>query len=100
MKVLLPKKRPQDDVPVGFDRPQEEEFAMMMLGEGTPYITHAWPRFGPADTDYLDFKGVSGEGQEEMGRRLYVALSPALSEAWGKAAGDEDAGQCRAASSF
>jgi omega-hydroxy-beta-dihydromenaquinone-9 sulfotransferase len=59
MKVLLPKKRPQDDVPVGFDRPQEEEFAMMMLGQGTPYITHAWPRFGPADSDYLDFKGVS-----------------------------------------
>ncbi len=59
MKVLLPKKRPQDDVPVGFDRPQEEEFGMMMLGQGTPYITHAWPRFGPADSDYLDFKGVS-----------------------------------------
>ena len=34
MKVLLPKKRPQDDVPVGFDRPQEEEFAMMILGAG------------------------------------------------------------------
>ncbi len=59
MKVLLPKKRPQDDVPVGFERPQEEEFAMMILGEGTPYITHAWPRFGPADTDYLDFKGLT-----------------------------------------
>ena len=44
MKRLLPKKRPQDDVPVGFDRPQEEEFGMMMLGEGTPYLTHAWPR--------------------------------------------------------
>ena len=56
--MLLPKKRPQDDVPVGFDRPQEEEFGMMMLGEGTPYLTHAWPRLGPADTDYLDFKGV------------------------------------------
>jgi len=58
MKGLLPKKRPQDDVPVGFDRPQEEEFGMMMLGEGTPYITCAWPRMGPADSDYLDFKGV------------------------------------------
>lgn len=61
MKVLLPKKRPQDDVPVGFDRPQEEEFGMMMLGEGTPYLTHAWPRFGPADSDYLDFEGLSSE---------------------------------------
>ena len=59
MRRLLPKKRPQDDVPVGFDRPQEEEFAMMMLGQGTPYLTHAWPRFGPANSDYLDFEGVS-----------------------------------------
>ena len=65
MKVLLPKKRPQDDVPVGFDRPQEEEFAMMMLGEGTPYLTHAWPRFGPADTEYLDFKGVPEPEQKK-----------------------------------
>jgi hypothetical protein len=65
MKVLLPKKRPQDDVPVGFDRPQEEEFAMMMLGEGTPYLTHAWPRFGPADTEYLDFKGVPEPAQKK-----------------------------------
>jgi hypothetical protein len=65
MKVLLPKKRPQDDVPVGFDRPQEEEFAMMMLGEGTPYLTHAWPRFGPADSDYLDFKGVPEPEQKK-----------------------------------
>ena len=57
-KVLLPKHRPQDDVPVGFDRPQEEEFAMIMLGEGSPYTTMAWPRRGPADSDYLDFKGL------------------------------------------
>jgi hypothetical protein len=39
--VLLPKHRPQDDVPVGFDRPQEEEFAMLIV-----------------DTDYVDFKGL------------------------------------------
>jgi hypothetical protein len=64
MKVLLPKKRPQDDVPVGFDRPQEEEFAIMMLGQGTPYLTHAWPRFGPADSDYLDFEGVADADQK------------------------------------
>ena len=36
----------------------------MMLGEGTPYITCAWPRFGPADSDYLDFKGVSEAAQK------------------------------------
>ena len=65
MKVLLPQKRPQDDVPVGFERPQEEEFGMMMLGEGTPYLTHAWPRFGPADSDYLDFKGLSAAARKK-----------------------------------
>jgi omega-hydroxy-beta-dihydromenaquinone-9 sulfotransferase len=79
MKVLLPKRRPQDDVPVGFDRPQEEEFAMMMLAQGTPYNTHAWPRFGPVDSDYLDFKGVSEKDQKKWAdaymwlyRRLYL----------------------------
>lgn len=56
--VLLPKHRPQDDVPVGFDRPQEEEFAMLMLGQGSPLKTMAWPRRGPVDTDYVDFKGL------------------------------------------
>ena len=58
-KLILPKKRPQDDVPVGFERPQEEEFAMMILGEGSPYKTMAWPRLGPADSAYLDFQGLS-----------------------------------------
>jgi len=67
-KILLPKKRPQDDVPVGFDRPQEEEFAMMMLGEGTPYLTMAWPRFGPADSNYLDFKGLSEAERNKWAR--------------------------------
>ena len=57
-KVLLPKRRPQDDVPVGFDRPQEEEFAMIMLGEGSPYNTMAWPRLGPTETEYIDFEGL------------------------------------------
>ncbi len=58
MKVLLPKKRPQDDVPVGFDRPQEEEFGVIMLGQGSPLNTMAWPRHGPVDSDYVDFEGV------------------------------------------
>ena len=78
MKVLLPKKRPQDDVPVGFDRPQEEEFGMMMLGEGTPYLTHAWPRFGPAGSDYLDFKGLS-EAEKQKWADAYLWFYKRLS---------------------
>lgn len=59
LKVFLPKKRPQDEVPVGFDRPQEEEFAYVILGLGTPYTTMAWPRHGPADSAYVDLEGLS-----------------------------------------
>ncbi len=97
MRGLLPKKRPQDDVPVGFDRPQEEEFGMMMLGEGTPYLTHAWPRFGPADTEYLDFKGVPEAEQKKWADAYMWFYRRLAAEAWRQAAGDEDARQCRAA---
>lgn len=57
--IFLPKKRPMDNVPVGVDRPQEEEFAFANMGLGTPYITLAWPRHGAADMDYLDLTGLS-----------------------------------------
>lgn len=57
--IFLPKKRPMDNVPVGVDRPQEEEFAFANMGLGTPYITLAWPRHGPADMDYLDLTELS-----------------------------------------
>ncbi|HYB05445.1 MAG TPA: sulfotransferase [Methyloceanibacter sp.] len=63
-KNLLPKRRPQDDVPVGFARPQEEEFAMIMLDQGSPYMTMAWPRHGPADSNYLDFEGLTEAERE------------------------------------
>ncbi len=42
-KWLLPAKRPMDDMAVGFDRPQEDEFALMNLGAGSPYLEWAFP---------------------------------------------------------
>jgi omega-hydroxy-beta-dihydromenaquinone-9 sulfotransferase len=63
--VFLPKRRPQDAVSVGFDRPQEEEFAFSLLGMGTPYNTMAWPRLGPADQAYLDLEGLSADERAE-----------------------------------
>ena len=66
-KILLPERRPQDDVPVGFDRPQEEEFAMMMLVQRSPYMTMAWPRQGPVDSNYLDLEGLSDAERKKYG---------------------------------
>jgi len=41
---MMPAKRPMDDMPAGFDRPQEDEFAMVNLGAPSPYRRMAFPR--------------------------------------------------------
>lgn len=55
---LLPGKRPMDNMAAGWDRPQEDEFALMNLGNPSPYRRIAFPNETPADTNYLDFSGV------------------------------------------
>jgi len=37
LSILLPEKRPMDDMPMGFDKPQEDEFALMWMGAISPY---------------------------------------------------------------
>ncbi|WP_233148581.1 sulfotransferase family protein [Rhodopirellula sp. MGV] len=56
---LLPGKRPMDNMATGWDRPQEDEFALMNLGLPSPYRHIAFPRQVPRDLEYLDFEGVS-----------------------------------------
>ncbi len=41
---LLPDKRPMDNMKVGWSLPQEDEFALMVLGAPTPYYRVAFPR--------------------------------------------------------
>jgi len=43
-----------DNVAVGVDRPQEDEFALANLGLKSPMVTMAWPRHGPQDMDSLE----------------------------------------------
>ena len=56
---LLPNKRPMDNMSAGWDRPQEDEFALMNLGLPCPYRRMAFPNEGFVDMNYLDFEGVS-----------------------------------------
>lgn len=63
--VFLPKRRPMDNVPVGVDRPQEDEFAFANLGMGTHYVTLAWPRHGPQDMAYLDLANLGEEQKRD-----------------------------------
>ena len=55
---LLPGKRPMDNMHAGWDRPQEDEFALMNLGLPSPYRRIAFPNNGPVDLEYLDFEDV------------------------------------------
>lgn len=58
---LLPGKRPMDNMAAGWDRPQEDEFALLTLGIPSPYRRIAFPNRDPVDLNYLDFDGVSEE---------------------------------------
>jgi omega-hydroxy-beta-dihydromenaquinone-9 sulfotransferase len=51
---LLPNQRPMDNMAAGWDRPQEDEFALVNLGLPSPYRRIAFPNNPPPDLDYFD----------------------------------------------
>ncbi len=73
-KFLVPNRRPMDNMAAGFDRPQEDEFALCMLGVPSPYLTIAFPNNGPQAQEYLDFEGVPPRAVERWKRALYRFL--------------------------
>ncbi len=61
---LLPGRRPMDNMAAGWRRPQEDEFALCMLGAPSPYLTIAFPNHPPVFQEYLDFKNVSHQDRK------------------------------------
>jgi hypothetical protein len=60
---LSPTKRPMDNMAFGWDRPQEDEFALCMLGEPSPYLTIAFPNHGPVFQEYFDLEDLPPEAR-------------------------------------
>jgi hypothetical protein len=56
---LLPRKRPMDNMQTGWERPQEDEFALLALGMNSPYRRMAFPNQPAPDLEYLDFAGLT-----------------------------------------
>ena len=54
---LIPKQRPMDNMAAGWDRPQEDEFALLTLGAPTPYVRMAFPNDPPPHDEFLDMRG-------------------------------------------
>lgn len=67
---LLPDKRPMDNVEAGWDRPQEDEFALCNLGLPSPYLCWAFPHNGPVHSEYLDLRHVPKRQRRRWQARL------------------------------
>ncbi|MCP4381295.1 MAG: sulfotransferase [Hyphomicrobiales bacterium] len=67
-KGMLPATRPFDNMSFGHDRPQEDEFALLNSGLGTPYATLAFPRHDPVGLRYVDLADL-----DETKRRRWEA---------------------------
>ncbi len=59
MGWLIPKQRPMDNMAAGFQRPQEDEFAILALGAPTPYARMAFPNDAPDYSDLLNLDETS-----------------------------------------
>jgi hypothetical protein len=59
LPFLMPVHRPMDNMAAGWDRPQEDEFALCMMGQPSTYLTIAFPNHGPQYPEYLDLRGLS-----------------------------------------
>lgn len=71
---LMPKQRPMDNMKMGLDRPQEDEFALCMLGVPSPYLTIAFPNDPPQDQEYLDLEELPQRKRESWKRGLMMFL--------------------------
>jgi omega-hydroxy-beta-dihydromenaquinone-9 sulfotransferase len=74
LRFLLPKTRPMDNMPAAFERPQEDEFAMCMLGAPSPYSAIAFPDHSLGGEDSLDAETMSAEGLSAWKQAFYRLL--------------------------
>ena len=56
--LLLPRRRPMDNLPVGLKRPQEDEWALSTMGVPTPYAVFAFPNNAPPHPEYADLRDL------------------------------------------
>ncbi len=69
VRMFLPQKRPMDDIVAGWDRPQEDEFALMNMGVPSPYLVWAFPNHGPVADEYLDLRTLPTAERETWKRK-------------------------------
>jgi len=59
LSFFLPDRRPMDDMPVHWDSPQEDEFALLNMGIPSPCETLMFPNHRPLYHEYLTLTGLA-----------------------------------------
>lgn len=70
VQMLMPKKRPMDNMAAGLDRPQEDEFALCALGVPSPYMNILFPNNPPIYPEYLTLRDVSPQQRKSWLNRF------------------------------
>jgi len=74
LHLMLPSRRPMDNMPTGVDLPQEDEFALVAMGAPTPYQRMAFPNLPPRFAQLLDMEGLSAEVEQAFAANLTTFL--------------------------
>lgn len=67
---LVPDKRPMDNMAAGWDKPQEDEFALCLLGQPSTYTEIAFPKQPPLHPGALDLSGLTPNERKTWKRGL------------------------------
>lgn len=62
--LLLPERRPMDNMAVGFDRPAEDEWALCSLGLPSFYLNTVFPNEPLKHLDYLDLDDLAPQKRQ------------------------------------
>ncbi len=74
LNFLLPDRRPMDNMAAGWGRPQEDEFALVLLGQPSTYADVAFPNRPPLYPGALDLSGLSPTQLRAWKRTFYRFL--------------------------
>lgn len=71
----IPSQRPMDNMSIGWNSPQEDEFALCNLGQPSPYLTIAFPNQAPQCTEFFDLQAVPAFKKEAWKNELHLFLT-------------------------
>ena len=74
----MPKRRPMDNVRVGWKQPQEDEWALCLLGLPTVYRTIAFPRRLPQCPQFLSLRDLPATEVQQWDQTLIQFLKSVM----------------------